>query len=387
MSYRSAPLSLSPRTCFLIFLALITFAFLTGFEIRQVQAQDAWCTANTANCVCSDTFQHTSYSITAQDGNGFSALGNLPNTKPCYREGVQHSITAIYGENSLNAIRVAADASVLAGLPNRNPSSMARYLRPNYDNFGFGTGYPATLHIGHHQISLGSAKRLAMRWYWYHSSDWEYTWQGSDGCTNGKFAQVGAANQAGNYLLITGHYNRSSIYDTNSSNGWVSNYATPWEGFTMMKGPYGSSGGIDYNTIKGKWVRAEIIVRRPRVADALGSGFDVEFWITNVTDRGTPQQDLKLSAGCTNCFTAGGVPSQNFVWTTAFRQTVDIADVHMQEYRAAEGGTGCRGWSAWAYATVAKWDTDEGQMIGPAVEVEGGSRVGVPNAPSSLGLK
>ena len=54
----------------------------------------------------------------------------------------------------------------------------------------------------------------------------------------------------------------------------------------------------------------------------------------------------------------------------------------MNNYRQ---GT-CGGWLGFSYYMMAGWDTDTGQRIGPAVEIEGGADTTAPGAPANLRL-
>jgi hypothetical protein len=54
----------------------------------------------------------------------------------------------------------------------------------------------------------------------------------------------------------------------------------------------------------------------------------------------------------------------------------------MNNYRE----TGCTGWLGFSHYLAAGWDTDEGQRIGAAVEIEGGGALPL-GAPSGLSVR
>lgn len=347
--------------------------------VTSALAQEQWCTNNAANCVCSEKLQHTSYTVPWYDGYAIQLLGTDPNDYQCQMLSGAGSVVAKYQPVYFDQrdITIGSDPAILALLPNRNSALMVRYLRPSYSNMGWGGGSSmSTFYLGHFYITLGSAKRLALRWYEYHSPDYELAEQGSNGCSNGKttwFGEAGGMGPRAAMMTASGATPTSYMYAYTRANGWESSYADYWYAFHQGYAPRPGS-AVNYNSMRGKWTRMEQIIRRPRAVDSATSGFDTSLYMTNVTDGGTTVEDIRLSSGCTGCQIVGGVNNQNFTWTTAFRNTFDIQDIHVENYRAAENAPniGCAGWMAYAYVAVAKWDTDAGQMIGAASEIEGG---------------
>src|SRR5262245_11299344 len=63
-------------------------------------APETWCAANPANCVCSDTFQSTSYTRVLDYGNGASFLGDQVGSKPCHYDTVDTSIQTVFANNT-----------------------------------------------------------------------------------------------------------------------------------------------------------------------------------------------------------------------------------------------------------------------------------------------
>lgn len=355
---------------------LLAFGVLLAPAIAG--AQEAWCLANPSNCVMSETFQSTSYTRVADYGSGGAFLGNQSASKPGHYAGVDLSIQAVYGSGNTfaSSLAISTDSGILNLLPNRNTTSVARFLRHAGDN---NSGQASTYRFGYDPVPLGTTtKRLALRWYSYHSPDYEFAYQAS--CTNGKIAHSSGTNFSAPYFTFQSYRNATNHYSFISSGAWV------WSGHSSFDGIVGGhacrpGAAVDLNTWRGKWFRHEIVVRRPRRADSSsGLGYDFSFFTKNVTDGTAEVEDVRFSSGCTSCLFDGGVPGSNFVWNTGTYPTADMAALHTELYRA---GT-CAGWQGWLYAVLAKWDTDAGQRIGPATEVESGGKTLA--APSNLNL-
>lgn len=357
--------------------ALIVLAFLSS---DAHAAPEAWCTANPANCVCSDTLQSTSYTQVANYGNGGAWLGDQTGNKPCHYEGKDISIQATFGSSSFSgALAISTDPTILGLLPNRNPVSVARFLRHSGSS---NSSQNSTYRTGYDPVPLGSTtKRIALRWYAYYSPTFNVAYDGS-GCTNGKIAHSSATGFSAPYVTMQWYNNSTNAYSFVNNAGWTWAGKSSFDGFVGGHAPRQAS-GVNFQSKRGKWLRFEIIVRRPRLADSTSLGTDWELWITDVTAGTPPVQDMRFSAGCTSCINVNGVPGSNFSWDASIHALADMVALHTEWYRAGP----CDGFQGWMYVAVAKWDTDAGQMIGPAVEVEGGggsSDTTPPTAPSSL---
>jgi hypothetical protein len=343
----------------------VAVAFLSLVFASAGFAQEKWCQDNPSVCVCSETFQHTSYSTTPLGNNSFNANGNLPNSKPCRYEGAVSFQSAYGSYGDMRDRKIASDSAILSRLPLRNSTSMARYIRPAADSFG-SAGYPSAFRVGYDPINLTGVKRIGLRFYRYFSENYEFAFQGS--CTNGKIAHNSATNWSPPFYTIQSY---GDIIGANYS------FVSPqwnWAGHANLGGFFswmhtdGADGAQNLVGFRGKWARVEVIVRRPKLSDSMVQGYDLEIYLTNVTDRGVTKQDTRLSGGCRGCVNADGVQGKDFVWNTGVYPNADMSSLHVEDYRAGV----CNGWTGYAYAVVAAWPSDSGQMIGPAGEVEGG---------------
>ena len=374
----------------------VVFAVLASMSGARVEAQtpvaeEAWCVANPSNCVMSEPFQSTSYTRTTNDatpaalytGDQTTKLGlcNQPFNGAC-------SISSHYGPSAVFAdnFTISTDGTILGLLPNRDSSKVARFLRYN------GANMDNTPRFGYSPIPLGTTvRRIAMRWYSYHSPSYEFGREGGTDCTNGKIAHSSAAiwgrSPIFTFQTYTGETNHYSFLPGGFSGGPTPSWVWPGNSsFDGMVGGHGTHPGAAFQLAgwRGKWFRHEIVVTYPLTADAQANGFDFQFFTKNVTDGTAEFEDYRFSSGCTGCLAGGG----DFVWDTGgggAYPTVDMSALHTEFYRAADEGS-CVGWQGWLYAVVAKWDSNAGQRIGAASEVEGGAPPDTtpPTDPTSL---
>lgn len=352
-----------------------------------VYGQEAWCTANPSNCVMSETLQDTSYSTVSSGSNYWMGLSS--STKPGLLTQPASGIASIScGSGNCtgtfaSVFSISTDSSILNLLPNRNPSLMARFLR-------IGDGEATAVRIGYSPISLGNARRISMRWYAYYTPTYSFAAQPPGtyptGCKNGKFAHVNAGNGqwggGGQGLLTFQSWGSgTNTYSIINAGGWqYPGHSIDF--FTAGSGPFVDS--VSLNDWKGKWTRQEITIRRPRYADFLtgDEGIDYEWRVKDVTNDGPNLVAERFSQGCgaqPYCGWLDGSPN-SLVWNKDITPLGDMSSMHTEFYR--ESGT-CAGWSGWAYVAIAKWDTDAGQLIGAASEVEGGGGGG-PSPPVNL---
>ena len=333
-------------------------------------AQEAWCVANPTVCQMSETFQSTSYTVTQFDSAARQWLGDQTGSKPGFLnkpfEGTASIGTNVTGgANCIGAsgceLRIATDASILALLPNRDTSAVARYMAMT--NVGSG----GTPRFGYAPLTSlpSNIRRLGFRWYAYYDPGHSWTVNGgSAGNCNAKIAHnngPGGWAQPPLATLSTLSTTSLHLYTINDA-GWLWDGHTGIDGFASPPGPGGSPGSWN-----GKWNRHELTIRNPRFGD---TGYDLEFRTTDVTTPGaTTHLDLRMSNGCTNCmFDSTGVIS--FVWDSSFRTTADAVGLHTEYYRSSCSNTV----GGFLYAAVAWWPTDVGdEFIGAASEIEGGA--------------
>jgi hypothetical protein len=352
--------SKGPGIAFMVMFIAVLSSYLLPSD--RAHAQESWCTANPAACVCSDTFQSTTYTNVLSGSNYGQALGDQVGPKPCRMDDPVNQPTSVqwsYGAGGTFAsmFKTSSDASILSLLPNRNSQAVPRFLRFAADNDN------QTARFGYSPIPLAAlgSRRIAMRWYSYHSPNYQWAYEGT--CTNGKIAHNSAGYFSYPMMTLTIHGGLTSLYSFNSfsGGGWVWPGHSSFEGFGGGSGPRPASPYSTYN-YRGKWTRHEIVVSNPRAGDV--GGYDFRYYVKNVTDNGPEVEDVRFSSSCTNCM-AGGA---NYVWDSGIHPTADMKSLHTEFYRAG----GCAGWQGWVNLAVASWPTNAGQRIGPAVEVEGG---------------
>jgi hypothetical protein len=345
-------------------MAIILAVGFTVLEACTAFAQEQRCNELGANCVCSEPL--TSPTIMPSGSGSAYFKGSNPNTKPCAMDGqTGYGIrNDLYGGGTPPNLVVKSDATTLNKLPNRDASKTAYYLSTP-------SGWTGDWMIGHSTVS--DYARVAFRFYLYRSSDFQHTSEGT--CTNSKEAGVrGYGGSEGGWAISsegTGRYPHAYSLLNFTWSGHPSG-ADGFEGSV----PWGS-GTWNVSGFKDKWVRIEVVTRKPNAA-----GHDLEVYVTDITGGGTQQQVMKLSNGCATCV----YPYQPFVWDSSFRTTTTLGEYIAMLYRAAEGGGRCGGWQGALYFTIAAWSTDAGQMIGAAKEVEGGGGLTPPPGPSSLNV-
>ena len=332
-------------------------------------APEARCNELGSNCVCSDTFQSTSYSLVAQQAGVHAVyLGDQVGAKPCHWGdivpiGTPASIHWTYGSGTSfsSMLQVSTEPSILNLLPNRDPVAVARFLRTQEG--------AKTFRFGEAEMNLSAlaSRRLEMRWYSYHSPT--YDWAGDNGgaCTNGKIAHSSNGYMQPAMMTLTIHgggtAGKTSLYTFHNSGNWSCFGHSSFEGFQSGSGPR-SGAPISAFSYQGKWFRHSIVISNPKSSDS--GGYDFQYFVKNVTD-GTPEvEDVRFSAGCANCMSTGG---PNFTWDSSIHPTNNMNSLHTEFYRAGS----CRGWQGWTHLMIASWPTNAGQRIGAATEVEGGN--------------
>jgi hypothetical protein len=211
-----------------------------------------------------------------------------------------------------------------------------------------------------------------MRWYFYTSPDWENT-NIPGSCTNGKRGRLDAITLS--LQPLPGDQNKT--YNYAAGTGW-----RPFAYDCCQVGPYntGENPGPDITAYRGKWWRFEVVVTNR--FGGTGTGWRVQVFQKNITDGGTEARVID-----SNGTNTGGSPwSPSPSLTPPEVQTEgDFPMIFtLGPYRS---GT-CAGWQGFSHFMVAQWDTDTGQRIGPAYEIEGGGSLpSVPTSPSGLRVR
>ena len=352
---------------------LITFGLWIVFSALGTNvyaAAEARCNELGANCVCSEPFNTGSFTYQIPRYI-FTDSG-----KPCNANG-----------EGGQAIRNTGDLTMsndpgLRGALTTNPFVTHVLRGPE--------GHINLWYMGHLMPdSPPFEKRVAMRWYLYHSPNYEGSYDGA--CTNQKWVQnttsphipgYGVAMNivTSNNLNSVTYYNFYQFYPGFQDCCWQG----PQVGFPNAdQGPQGSE-------LRGKWWRLELVMTNIRGGNA-PNGARIQLYMKNITDNQAERLviDSNGSAHGFNDFT----PSANLTpmvcgnppCTAQTGTPAPIVNWRPSLYRESASGGGCKGFNAVSHFLLAGWATDGGQRIGAASEVEGGGGP-VPELPAPPGL-
>jgi hypothetical protein len=320
--------------------AFIFATVLIGFGLGSYAAEQR-CTDLGANCVCSEPLNTNSFTQSITGGGAwYNPVDST--TKECkdgYNVPAGGAVLVtvardLFGSNSGEEI-----TNLPAGHTNTWVSR-----RPNGHAGGWETG------AGYGTMPPGKA-RFAARWYIYYSAVYDFAFENA--CTNGTIANI--LNDSGNHgLTLTAQGGVPAAYN------FI--FWTPSQD-CCNSGP--ARNFLDLRaTGKGKWWRFEVIVMRPNGdGNAVhGTGTVVELYMKNVTDNGPELKVIDTTV------TTQGNPI--LLAQSSADKTFNLrpfSSIIAHPYRA---GT-CAGFNAISHYMAAAWDTDAGQRIGAAVEIEG----------------
>jgi hypothetical protein len=250
---------------------------------------------------------------------------------------------------------MSSDATVLSRLPAGH--SVRAFLA--------GTpGSGGTLWIG--DDNLSAKARYAVRWYQYHSPDF-----------NSLGAKLFAANNsggpgAGQFSMPGG---RIQLYGLNGHT-----YSGGSMGDCCISGPPVNVSGYQSNLsgLQGKWWRFEVVLENPA-----GPGIRYRLFAKNITDNLPEIAVIDTGVPCAGCR-----PDPAGLGASDLRPPALVNDLIINGYRESEDGSPLAGWRGYSHVLYAGWDTNAGQRIGGAQEVEGSGGgappLVAPNPPTSL---
>lgn len=341
---------------------LLAFLLLFGLA-APARADEDRCTALTTNCVCSEPFNMTAFTNTS--GSFWNPTDT--NSKPCS----QSIANAPVDRNATPAI--ITDATALAALPSAHTNS--RFIGGN-------PGHSGTFDIGADKTSgdLGATflARMAMRGYIYHSPDYNFRDEPNDqtGC-HSKFLQQRGSSGGWHWENAWGYIH---MYDFLAPGVWG---PSPPFNFGGVNGA-----GIDCcfsapmppgthvfteSDWKGRWWRVEDVV-----TNRAGPGVRHVLYMQDIT-QGVTQINGGvefIASDWIETFNGGSYganswPGSGIGITSNQRQIPMRFNLYRETGQPNRPGV-CSGFRGVAYMMVAGWDTDAGQRIGPACEIEGG---------------
>ncbi len=305
----------------------VALAMLFHLGAGNAPAAEQRCTDLGANCVCSEPLNTTTFAGGPDFWNPADST-----TKQCSVEPASPGGAIVRTSNTITS---SADATALAALPAGH--KVARFVRADDNHEG-------TFFVGNGTPVSSSFVRIAARWYIWHTSTFDFKLEGT--CDNSKIAQL--------------------------DNGALIDYTQAFHTYNYLNfkpavdccvtGP-GSGAELPSSQMKGKWWRFEVIM-----ANRSGPNFDLKMFGKNVTDNGTEQTLIDLSADKS---VAGLTPPGL------------MSTILSNNHRFSAAGT-CRGWLGISHYIMAAWTTNAGQRIGPALEIESGGGGGTIPPPTNL---
>ncbi len=356
---------------------------LGGLWTSDTYAAEKRCDELGQNCVCSEPLNTTSYAFSYPWYNPSDST-----TKQCTSEAF--SIPQLTGYAIIRPsadLTGSNDAAVLTRLPAGH--SVQYFLRPAEGHVGnfqirhmqieaasrdamAALGLPTTVQpggAGSGRTEYVSIKRAAVRWYFYTSPNFHYALQDgpNDPCTNGK---------RGGMDIVT----------LSLSGGNAANMTYPWLRYKPYYRDCCFVGPSQPGTVqptgaeyRDKWWRYEAVMSNR--LGGVGQNMRLQVFVKNVTNNGP-----EISVIDTNGNNGYG-PSGQWIPTPDLEPTVSEVPNFILSGAAApfREGTGCAGWWGFSHFMMAQWDTDTGQRIGPAYEIEGGGSLpSVPSPPTTL---
>lgn len=332
----------------LVMSLLAFFVFLPA----DGDAAEQRCNELGANCVCSEPMNTNSYPQSSGTGRPQNPADST--TKQCTYVGATGDAIEWLDccPQSIVGASASSDPVVFAALPNGHTNTWVAKVpfvaTPNNEG-GM---------VGHNIGSTQYLKRVAIRWYIYYSNP--YGFQSQGGCGNSKVAELGDA-----------HWN----IDSTPSEFNLYNFAQSVDCCTI--GP-GLSPDQSFNPdgMKGKWYRVEIVVTN-RHGGIIPNGLRIQGFLKNVTDN-TPEI-TPLDTDFPDIW-GTWIPNPSLFP----KVPIDRISINLHRYLT------CSGYRAISHVMVAGWDTNQGQRIGTAYEIEGGGGGGdtsPPSAPANLQIQ
>ena len=351
-------------------IALVVLGIFWGASVEAGAAEQR-CNQLGANCACSEPLNTPTYTLAAGANWGWNPADST--TKECAIEGLAGAVYSI-ATLGINTKFGTNDSTILGALPAGHTNT---YVLRGED------GYTGQWFLGHQFSGSVSHVRRAMRFYHYYSNPYQQASTASCG-NNGKLTQLGPSggvttNSAGGAWAIYS-WNASS----QPQDAWVANpvvKASSAQPDCCSAGPgsdAGAQSALSLSKLQGHWVRTEMIVKNSSGTP----GFVFQMYMKDVTANGPEYKVIDTSIACSAGVCGAGTGWVAPDYTANFDPPKALNDFWMDLFR---NGT-CTGFQAVSHILAAAWDTDAGQRIGAAVEIEGGGGgdTTAPAAPTNL---
>jgi len=327
---------------------VILLMMLFSASVAAAAGNEARCTELGANCVCSEPLQATAY---PDYGTGSHWNPNDTTTKECDVEGTPGAAIARNGWD----LFPSTDSTALSRLPAGH--SVSRFL-------GSPASHKGIFFVGHQMANDTTyVKRIAFRYYIYHSDAYNFSDEidPNQGC-NSKWLQFNSG--------LLGDKTHGEVHMYN-----FLEFATGAEDCCFV-GPGPAGNNMTRASWPGKWWRIEGIMTN-RDAFTSGLHWRLQVYAKNVTD-GTAEK-LMIDTD---------EPGTELALVNPRRPGAIMGKFLVNNYRGENFANSCFGWTGTSHYMVAGWDTDAGQRIGAATEIEsGGGGGGGTGSKGSLDVK
>lgn len=301
------------------------------------------------SCICSEPLNTPTYETVL----GYDFNPSDTQTKECTK--ATSSVPGSVLEDGAGFRYVAETAGpMFDALPNR-ASSVGYMLRTKSKAEGNAAGGGQFLGHDLDVTPEAGTARIAFRGYKYYAADYELYRPGT--CENStKILQLG--EDATLSTLVAGNGGNYHLYGWTGWNTGSLGCCDHGPGDAAVRGQY------DEDVINGKWFRYEVVITNVLTT---GPATRITVYLKNVTDD-LPEVVMIDTAVPTEQDDAPGHPD----WTSALATSLKpaatrISQIVFNSFRRDD----CEGYVGFSHLLMAAWDTDEGQRIGAAMELEG----------------
>jgi hypothetical protein len=334
---------------------LLVVLLLLASATAQAAGNEARCDELGPNCICSEPMNTATW-VDVSGGQFFNPADTT--TKQCSSSGVATG-GALEDGSGFGDYAAVSTGEQITNLPAAHTNT---YVLKMDD----GTGGQA---FGHKYSGSDPTALRAIRFYKYYSASPAYEWVGGACSNSNKVAQGGWNGALTGGPMFTETAGSWTFYDINTAYGWNQSVDC-----CDGPGPGESATGPALSSLRGKWVRYEILVHNTSTTGLVS----FEWYMKNVTDN---TAEIRLVDSAQSNGTGVGK------WSTTNASTLELDnELNELSINLFRNGT-CAGSASFSHYLAAAWDTDAGQRIGAATEIEGGGGGGSPGGPGGMEVK
>lgn len=326
---------------------LIVTVSLGWAGLGEAAGNEARCDELGANCICSEPMN------TATWDNALSGVWFDPadtTTKECSSSGVVAG--GVLEDGSGFRYSAVSSGEAINNLPAAHSNTYVLMV----DDGGGGQ------FLGHKFSGSDPTALRAIRFYKYYSASPAYDWVGGSCLNSNKLAQMGWNGAGSGGPMFTETAGTWSFYDINTAYGFNQSVDC-----CDGPGPGESATGPDLASLRGKWIRYEILIHNASTSGTVS----FEWYMKNVTDN---TAEIRLVDSTQS--NGSGVGK----WSTTNASTLALSnEINEMSINMFRNGT-CAGSASFSHFLAAAWSTDAGQRIGAATEIEGGGGSSTPSS-------